>query len=782
MAFSLSPSVDVREFDLSLTIPNLPSAKTGMVLPADKGPCLAITAITSEADLVNKFGKPTKDNYKEWFNAWNFLQYASSLYVARPLPQVGGVPVENAALKFNAPGGVFDSVNNESLGDFYNEELAFGQIENQHTMVALDDLIFVNRAVTSTQDAAVATCSDPAYWNSPIANDVAAKGKIVFTAGVGDCVVDATLLGEGTPSNTSPIATRPVYPAGSTKIGVEDASFFAVGDTFIVGNKNIVVKDVDVVNNILTISPGLPVAVAQLKKLSIFFDFTAGPIPVGATTIPCLSTSGLVNGDKVVVYDDNTDQKMELTVAGLTPTSFSCAATTFTIEEDTAGYVVGSDSYLRSYDALYDSALVKTVQAGGSTVSTYIIGTGSVVTEELVTFNELFEFEPDWSNDEFVVVVLQKSNNKFGLAETFTGSYNETARDFSGRNMFMESVINSQSKLVYCLVKENGNKVDTAPQPLQKFASSALTVGDPVGTNDIIFAEDLFRDPEGFDINILIASKGNLNGMSEIAETRKDCVAIVCPYQETDYIGKSATDACAKLIEEFGVKSTMTGSRDFSRFGTYSAVYGNMKYQYDKFNDVNRWVGVAGDIAGLYAAMDADRDPWWAPAGLERGKIKNAIKLVINPNKQNRDDLYVNSINPILGIPGEGNAVVWGQKTATAKPSAFDRVNVRRLLITIEKAVATASRYGLFEFNDAFTRSRLFALIDPYLRTVQARRGVYDFLVVCDESNNPATVIDANALVIDVYLKPTKVAEFIQINMKVTRTDANFQEIVGQAP
>jgi phage tail sheath protein FI len=267
--------------------------------------------------------------------------------------------------------------------------------------------------------------------------------------------------------------------------------------------------------------------------------------------------------------------------------------------------------------------------------------------------------------------------------------------------------------------------------------------------------------------------------MSEIAESRKDCITIVGPYEYSQLVSQSATDASQVLNNLYGTQTTYTGKL-FTRFGTYSAVYGNMKYQYDKFNDVNRWMCLAGDIAGLYAQTDVNRDPWWAPAGLERGKMKNVIKLALNPNKQNRDDLYVNSINPIINITGEGAGVVFGQKTATPKPSAFDRVNVRRLLVTIEKAIATSARYSLFEFNDVFTRNRLKGLIEPFLRSVKSRRGLYDYMVVIDETNNTAEVIDKNALIIDIYLKPTKVAEFIQINAFVTRTDANFQEIVGR--
>ena len=411
----------------------------------------------------------------------------------------------------------------------------------------------------------------------------------------------------------------------------------------------------------------------------------------------------------------------------------------------------------------------------------------------ILPFSAFFDYTPNFANDEFAVIVLQKNSDGYYYAipnETYTVSYNENARDIYGRNIFAEQIFFNKSGYVYCKVG-TGTKVNTGAGSLVKiqhssdntvypragsFANNDLTYTGIYTQADIIFAEDKFANPEEFDIQILVANELNLNGTSTIAATRKDCVSIVAPYDYQSLVGKTATDATASLISKFGTQSTNT---IFSAFNTYSAVYGNMKYQYDKFNDVNRWMPLGGDIAGLMADTDRTRDSWWATAGLERGKIKNAIKLAFNPGQQNRNDMYVNSINAVISIPGEGVAIVFGQKTASTVSSAFDRMNVRRLLIVLEKYIATAAKYALFEFNDAFTRARIAGMIEPYLRDVKGRRGLYDFRVVVDSTNNTAEVIDRNELVIDVYLKPTKVAEFIKIGMKVTRTDANFEELVG---
>ena len=203
------------------------------------------------------------------------------------------------------------------------------------------------------------------------------------------------------------------------------------------------------------------------------------------------------------------------------------------------------------------------------------------------------------------------------------------------------------------------------------------------------------------------------------------------------------------------------------------------KYQYDKYNDVYRYIPLNGDMAGLAVRTDETRDPWYSPAGLNRGQIKNIIKLAYNPNKAGRDILYKNGINPVVTFPGQGT-VLFGDKTMLSKPSAFDRINVRRLFIVLEKAVATAAKFTLFEFNDDFTRAQFKNLVEPFLRDVQGRRGIYDFKVVCDETNNTGEVIDRNEFIGDIYIKPARSINFIQLNFVAVRTGVEFSEVVGQ--
>jgi phage tail sheath protein FI len=199
---------------------------------------------------------------------------------------------------------------------------------------------------------------------------------------------------------------------------------------------------------------------------------------------------------------------------------------------------------------------------------------------------------------------------------------------------------------------------------------------------------------------------------------------------------------------------------------------------YDRYNDVYRWVPLNGDIAGLCARTDDTNDPWFSPAGYNRGIIKNVVKLAYNPSQAERDSLYKSDVNPVINIQGAGT-LLYGDKTVLGKPSAFDRINVRRLFIVLEKAISLAAKYTLFEFNDAFTRTQFRNLVEPYLRDVQGRRGIFDFKVVCDETNNTPEIIDRNEFVGDIYIKPARSINFIQLNFIAVRTGVAFNEIIG---
>ena len=255
--------------------------------------------------------------------------------------------------------------------------------------------------------------------------------------------------------------------------------------------------------------------------------------------------------------------------------------------------------------------------------------------------------------------------------------------------------------------------------------------------------------------------------LDNIAGARKDCVAFVSP----------TLAACQGASPATAIATFKTTT--LNRSTSYGVMDGNWKYQYDKYNDIYRWVPLNGDIAGLCARTDQVRDPWFSPAGSARGTIKNIVKLAFNPTKTDRDTLYKNGVNPVVSFPGEG-ILLYGDKTMLSKPSAFDRINVRRLFIVIEKAIAIAARGSMFEFNDEFTRSQFVSMIEPFLRSVKGRRGVEDYRVVCDTTNNTADVINRNEFVGDIYIKPARSINFIQLNFVAVRSGVSFDEVVGK--
>jgi phage tail sheath protein FI len=254
----------------------------------------------------------------------------------------------------------------------------------------------------------------------------------------------------------------------------------------------------------------------------------------------------------------------------------------------------------------------------------------------------------------------------------------------------------------------------------------------------------------------------------DIADARKDCIAFVSP-PSTAVINKSGSET--SLIQ--------TWTLALNRSSSYAVADSGWKYMFDKYNNIYRWVPLNGDIAGLCVYTDTVRDPWFSPAGFNRGNLKNVVRLAWNPNKTQRDSIYSYGVNPVATFPGNGT-VLFGDKTLQIKPSAFDRINVRRLFIILEKSISQAAKYSLFEFNDETTRAQFVGLVTPFLRDIQGRRGIYDFRVVCDTTNNTQQVIDSNQFVGDIYIKPARSINFIQLNFVAVRTGVDFTTIVGQ--
>jgi phage tail sheath protein FI len=360
------------------------------------------------------------------------------------------------------------------------------------------------------------------------------------------------------------------------------------------------------------------------------------------------------------------------------------------------------------------------------------------------------------------------------------------ARGEQGGSIYYRDVMNKNSKYVWSTKNIVDSSITTDAFPkltgsnLLPITYNLVNGADGLDENDISIANlatayDKFKSAEDIDVSLILAGKAR-GGTGEqlanylidnIAESRRDCVVFISP--PSDKVVNTPNNELNNLID----------FRNLLRSTSYAVLDSGYKYQYDKYNDVYRWVPMNGDVAGLCVRTDNTRDPWFSPAGFNRGNIKNIIKLAYNPDKAGRDNLYKNGINPIVNFPGQG-VVLYGDKTLLSKPSAFDRINVRRLFIVLEKAIAKAAQSSLFEFNDDFTRAAFRNLVEPYLRDIQGRRGIYDFRVVCDTTNNTPEVIDRNEFRGDIYVKPARSINFIQLNFVAVRTGVEFDEIVGK--
>lgn len=315
------------------------------------------------------------------------------------------------------------------------------------------------------------------------------------------------------------------------------------------------------------------------------------------------------------------------------------------------------------------------------------------------------------------------------------------------------------------------------------------TDGEAVLASNLISNWSSFLDKDRYEISLaFVGASSDLEDGITVPQYVLDTV-ILGANSETPTSGRKDTMlfVSPRLSDVKQVKgyeiSNVTGATGFlaafNRSSSYCVADSGWKYQYDRYNNIYRWVPLNADIAGLCAYTDNVADTWYSPAGFTRGKIKNVVKLAWSPNQTERDALYKRGVNPVVTVTGEGT-VLLGDKTLQAKPSAFDRINVRRLFIILEKAISRFARYSMFEFNDAFTRAQFVAAVEPYLRTVQGRRGITDFKVVCDETNNTGDIVDRNAFVGDIYIKPARSINFIQLNFVATKTGVEFGTVIGQ--
>ena len=388
------------------------------------------------------------------------------------------------------------------------------------------------------------------------------------------------------------------------------------------------------------------------------------------------------------------------------------------------------------------------------------------------------------SNDELHFVVIDTDGSINGTKDEVLEVYEKVSKasdskDAGGSNNFYPEVIYRKSSFIYW-GDHNSNgtnwgnaKAGTTYTDVSAPFSHTFTGGVDGTVTDGVrkTAFEYFQDGESVDVGLIMAGNASANLIGDlmtIAENRKDCVVFASP-QRSDVVNiASAINQTNNVLAFFNT----------IRSSSYVIFDSGYKYMYDRYNDVYRYVPLNGDMAGLSARTDLTNDAWFSPAGLNRGIIRGAVKLAYNPNKTQRDELYRARVNPVVSFPGQG-IILFGDKTGLTTPSAFDRINVRRLFIVLEKAIATASKFQLFEFNDEFTRANFRNLVEPFLREVQGRRGITDFLVVCDETNNTGEVIDRNEFIAEIFIKPARSINFITLSFVATRTGVAFEEVAG---
>lgn len=390
------------------------------------------------------------------------------------------------------------------------------------------------------------------------------------------------------------------------------------------------------------------------------------------------------------------------------------------------------------------------------------------------------------SGDEIHIVVIDEDGSVSGVPGTVLESYSKLskasdAKSPQGDINYYPTVISNKSNYVFWMDHNSagtnwgnaatGTTFTAVDTPTSESLSGGLD-GSSATDGQLKTGYEMFNDAETVDVGLIIAgpsgSASHIDNLITIAENRKDCIVFASP-QRSDVVNISNSNTQT---------ANVTGFFDGIRSSSYVVFDSGYKYCYDRYNDVYRFVPLNGDIAGLSARTDILADAWYSPAGLNRGVVKGAAKLAYNPTKTQRDDLYTSRVNPVTTFSGQGT-ILFGDKTGLSSPSAFDRINVRRLFIVLEKAVSTASKFQLFEFNDEFTRANFRNIVEPFLREVQGRRGITDFLVVCDESNNTGEVIDRNEFIAEIFVKPARSINFITLSFVATRTGVSFEEVAG---
>lgn len=724
MAFQLSPGVLVTEKDLTSIIPAVATSTGAFAGPFVWGPVLEPTTVSSENELVAKFGKPAAGNAASWFTAANFLGYTNNLLNVR----VATAGQKNAVV--NSAG-------------------------------ALQSATVANPGTGFTDIPTVTISGGTGSGGSVGAVTLKVVGVAVNTGGTGWAVNDTFTVNIGS-------GTEATFRVSAVDAGAVTAA--------------VVVNAGSYTDIVAAITNSAATKITSATGADLTVDLTLGLNTVAVSggnysVAPTLSANGSQGGTG-----------SSITVA------LSQSGIVINNEDDyTQNYINGAGT-VGEWAAKYPGSLGNSLKVTFADAGAYSTWT-EVVDGATVDYAAEFDGAPSTSdyaarnggsNDELHILVIDVNGQWTGvrgaILEKFAFvSKASDARKADGTNNYYKDVINANSKYIWWMDHTAaGTNWGAAAQNVAFASMVSAKISSLVGGADDLAADDgdlqsgfaLFQNAEQYDISLIptgpVSAVVAKYVIENVAEVRKDCVAFASPVNADN--GPITGNTVLADTLDYRTDSS------FNVNSSYGVLDSGWKYQYDRYRDVYVWVPLNGDVAGLCARTDYTNDAWWSPGGLNRGQIKNVVKLSFSPNKTERDELYKIGINPVVSFPGQGT-VLFGDKTLLTKPSAFDRINVRRLFIVLEKAIATAAKYQLFEFNDSFTRAQFRSMVEPFLRDVQGRRGVTDFRVVCDERNNTGEVIDRNEFVADIYIKPARSINFITLNFIAARTGISFDEI-----
>ena len=718
-----SPGIVVREVDLTTGRVAPASNKIGaIVAPFAKGPVEVPTLVENENDLLTNFGEPyaTDKHYEHWLSASSYLAYGGSLRVVR---------ADDADLR-NGFVGSASSVKIKSLEHYE----ALGYDEN-------------------TLSGVVVAARNPGSWSNGL--------KVAIIDSKADQILTgiATLDIGGTPSDlavgmgiTQSVVGRINPGAGTTSV----LDGYLNGIITEVGTGSISVKVLS------HVSAAGTVTVVDYQPSGIYAFSTSGSVGFTSTS----ATTGF----GTTTYTSRLDWFDQQTV-GLTTTS--------TIPWNNIAPRPGTTAYAAARNSRFDEVHVVVIDALGS-----LTGNAGTVVEKHLGLSKASDATFSVGNPSYWRKYL--ANNSayiFGLG----APAGIVTTGFSS-GYTLASDVNWDQEAEGIIFASNGSTTDTLTRGIDYHATAGIgsTGALAVGLAGLSSGYDLFENTENFKVDFLLmgsaaydkeTAQALANKIIAVAELRKDALAFISPYRgaaltdtssQTAVTVKSAEDITNNLISFYAPVAS-------SSYAVFDSGY---KYMYDRFANTFRYVPLNGDIAGLCARNDINNFPWYSPAGTTRGSILNAVKLAYNPSKTQRDRLYSARINPVIFSPGSG-IVLFGDKTGLAKASAFDRINVRRLFVYLENAISQAAKDALFEFNDEITRTNFVNTVEPFLRDVQAKRGIFDYIVVCDETNNTAAVIDSNEFVADIYIKPARSINFIGLTFVATKTGVDFEEVIG---